>query len=208
VTLQDIDAIPRDGSPYNQHNQELQYRKRYILEKGEYYGFTTSRALRKDDTFANTPVYFNNKLYQEYNIMTGKWEKSDHNTSHQLPYSGDLICGTVRQGTKGPYFDKWFICSEQFMKLATLVLDPEHESIEENHQRLKNRLRTNKIQEWMYHNPDAFDEEIEEHFHRFRYESTANIQNAYVYIAFLTVLNEPEYVENLSEGIQFLTKCF
>lgn len=202
-THHDIEAIPAASSAHNQKNAELQYRKRYILEKGEYYGFTTPRALRKADR-CNTSVYFNTSSYFEYNVFTDKWERPDHNTAHQLPYAGDLVCGTVVMTDKGPSFDKFFVCSEQFMKFVTLVLDPEHESIEENHAKLYNRLRTNKFGEWLRATPDATESEMQERYHRFRYEKTASVQDAYTSIAFLSVLQEPEYVTDLAHSASII----
>lgn len=203
---QDIDLIPKDYSKNNQNNEELKFLKRHILKKGKYYGFTTNRSLRTD-AYLNKSIYFNNDAYQEFNVITGEWERPDHDVCNQLPYAGDLICGTVRIGDKGPYFDKWFICSEQFMKLVTVVLNSEHESVENNLSRLCYRLRTNKFMEWLYHNYDALDEVVKTRYHRFRYEKCASIINAYVYIAFLCILKEPEYVENLEEGADFVLKC-
>lgn len=205
-THKDIENIPTSNNKNHQKNQELIYRKRYILEKGAYYGFTNKRGLRGNDRYNDSTIYFNPKGYHELNFLEDgdlRWYRPDNDSVYSIPYSGDLICGIVKDGRYGPFFDSWFLCSEQFFKMATIILESEHETVEKNMTALNRRLRTNNFERWLDETECVDDEEAREKFHRPRYEDMWNYKYIYSWLGIIMgkgSCNVPEY-EN---GVEFL----
>jgi len=206
--LEEIEAKYFSTEKNNQKNEELKYRKKCMQEKGKYHGFTNKRALRKDDNWNDKSIYFNPKGYFELDALnkgTWEWFRPHNDQVYQIPYQGDLICGIVKNGDKGPYFEKWFLCSEQFMKLVTLLLHPDHESIEKARNALARRLKSNKFSEWIKSDEgkNATQDEIDNRFHRTRYEQGSHHPFLYMWIGFLVCKGDDD-IEELEDAQQTL----
>lgn len=187
-THKDIENIPQSSNPNHQKNKELIYRKRYIMEKGNYYGFTNKRSLRDNDRWNSQSIYFNGTGYNEIDFVDNadlSWVKPDNDTIYSIPYSGDLVCGIVKENQQGPYFSKWFMCSEQFFKMVTSVLDTSHETVEKNRTALNRRLRTNNFERWLDEKDVVFDDEAQQKFHLPRYEEAWNYKYVYSWLGMI-----------------------
>ena len=98
----------------------------------DFFGFTTTSFLRKNDKYQNREVFFSKKCYSELDWSedpTGDF-LIDERGFNSLPVSeGSIICGIVENGEKGLFFRKWFVCSREFLTLWSMVCDPSHHSL-------------------------------------------------------------------------------
>lgn len=78
----------------------------------------------------------------EYDVFDFKFKS--RKLEHVVPYDDTLLCGTVVETPKGYEFDKWFYCSEQFMRMALCVvhgeLHPHLQSLRAETRNEKNEL--------------------------------------------------------------------
>lgn len=109
-----------------QKNVELRYKK--------YFGFTTQTVLRDNDPHEGVELFFTSNRYAELDITNRMTFKFASRVNSVPPRTGDLICGilspTPQGQDKNPKFDRWFICSEQFMRLWTLIMYDDHASFD------------------------------------------------------------------------------
>ncbi len=98
----------------------------------DYFGFTTHRAIRNNDIYCNQEIFFSRKCYGELNLnnktITGNFSLRRGYKSVP-PQKKQYVCGLVETGEKGLFYRKWFICSEEFLKLWTMICEPEHYSL-------------------------------------------------------------------------------
>lgn len=98
----------------------------------DYFGFTTHRALRNNDIYCNQEIFFSRKCYGELNLngtpITGNFSLRRGFKSIP-PRKKQFICGLVEMGEKGLFYRKWFICTNEFLTLWTMICEPEHYSL-------------------------------------------------------------------------------
>jgi len=115
-------------------NISPEYHHNIVPCYADYYGFTTSKAIRNNDIHVDREIFFSKKCYVELdwsNKPTGDFME-DRIYNNEVPLSEALVCGIVENGEKGLFFRKWFICSREFLTLWTMVCDPYHPSLYEN----------------------------------------------------------------------------
>jgi len=97
----------------------------------EYYGFSTSDAIRPNDLYVGKEIFFSKKCHSELKLdteATGRFNKNDIENTWP-PRKDQLICGIPEQGEKGLFFRKWFVCSRQFLLLWTMIFYPNDVSL-------------------------------------------------------------------------------
>lgn len=178
-----LEEVNLPKHPHNQKNEWLKYHKQCLVKKGNYLGTTTNKPIRKNDLIGNVQINFYPSNRVDMNEHFDLVDLPDENARYDIPYKGDLICGTVQRDENGwYYYSKWFLCSEQFLMLWTFVVQGDVTA--KNLNNFKNRL-TLKQKSYAGLN----EEEIEKIFHRYRYESVLkNYPYGYVWIAFLVFL--------------------
>lgn len=115
-------------------NISSEYHNNIIPCYADYYGFTTSRAIRSNDIHVDREIFFSKKCYCELdwsNNPNGDF-MSERSFNNEAPLSETLICGIVENGEKGLFYRKWFVCSREFLTLWTMVCDPYDYSLYEN----------------------------------------------------------------------------
>jgi len=126
-----------------------------IVEKRykKFYGFTTYYPLRENDNVKGA-IYFNSNHYCEPDMIFNDFKLIRKPTNvpprTSTPTSReDLLCMQVITERNGKNFaNKWFICSEQFLRLWTSIMYDDHQSFEslckKNHseERIKTLLMT------------------------------------------------------------------
>ena len=109
--------------------------KQYGDEKSDdFCGFTSHFSLRESDPYKNKRMPFSKQGYSVLDPITLELTSTKCSTT---PRIGDLICGIVETGNDEPFFDKWFVCSEQFYRCHTLSMFQNHDSFK-NAQKKKN----------------------------------------------------------------------
>lgn len=60
----------------------------------------------------------------DFNVNHTCWFSgwANHMGGYHPPLVNQFICGIVEQGEKGPYFSKWFICSDQFFHFYKFIM--------------------------------------------------------------------------------------
>ena len=132
--------------------------KQYGDEKSDdFCGFTSHFSLRpkKNDPYKGKQMPFSKQGYAVLDPITLEMVPTKCSIT---PRTGDLICGIVDTENEEPYFDKWFVCSEQFYRCYTMSMFRNHISFK-NAQKKKspreywmsgNRLMTNSYLKWLY----------------------------------------------------------
>ena len=113
-------------------NISTDYHTNIVPSYGEYFGFTTDKALRNNDNYYDKEIFFSKKCYSELdwsNKPTGDFVTEDRWFNNQPPRSDSLVCGIVENGEKGLFYRKWFVCSPEFLTLWTMVCDPGDSSL-------------------------------------------------------------------------------
>lgn len=105
---------------------DAEYEKNAEYRYSKFNGFTTRTALRGTDRYNGAQLEFHSSRYSELNVLDGTFTFSKYRGTKVAPREGDLICGNVEQN--GKRFEEWFICSEQFYRMWTLVMNSDHES--------------------------------------------------------------------------------
>ena len=101
----------------------------------EYYGFTKNKFIRVNDIYNDKEIFFSKKCYCELDFSdnpTGDFILDERGFNHVPPATDALICGIVENGEKGLFFRKWFVCSNEFLTLWTMVCEPQHPTLKEN----------------------------------------------------------------------------
>jgi hypothetical protein len=101
----------------------------------DYYGFTTDRIVRSNDRYYDQEIFFSRKCYGELNLagdnITAKFPPR-RGFSMVPPYKKQYVCGLVGKGEKGLFYRKWFVCSDEFLKLWTMIFYPSHSSLRDS----------------------------------------------------------------------------
>ena len=116
-------------------NVSPEYHNNVIPCYEEYYGFTTSRAIRGNDNHFDREIFFSKKCYGEIDCWSNKPTGDFINErayNNETPFPETLICGIVENGEKGLFYRKWFVCSKEFLILWTMVCEPYDSSLYEN----------------------------------------------------------------------------
>lgn len=164
-----------------------------------FYSITNFRSLRNNDEFDGETIIARSENFMSFNPISFEMEDVGKDSSGWVPlprpkgivarFSGDLICGTVSRTKSGkPFYMEWFLCSEQFLRLWTLLMYKDHSSIRsygktEQAQRRKllsgNRLRPNSYTAFKLANPG---EDSSKRYIAYRTES-APINDIHIYNA-------------------------
>ena len=98
----------------------------------DYFGFTTDQIIRNNDIYSNQEIFFSKKCYSELNlngeVITGEFT-GRRGFKTIPPKSKQYICGLVENGEKGLFYRKWFICSQEFLTLWTMICESDHFSL-------------------------------------------------------------------------------
>jgi hypothetical protein len=125
-------------------------KKSIVLDYYTYYfGFTRKY---EDDT---KDVFFSKDNYRCIDMdvhcdgQFGTW--GNHTGGYHPPWQGQFVCGTIKNGEKGPFFDNWFVSSDAFFHFWKYVMDNK----EYNAQRIEYLLKQIK-------QPDHYSTEMTE----------------------------------------------
>lgn len=112
-------------------NVPLEYHKNIVAYYDDYFGFTTSKSLRDNDSYYDKEIFFSKKCYCELDWSSSPTGDFRHEKGTNLipPDPNSLICGIVENGEKGLFFRKWFVCSKEFLTLWTMVCAPKDPSL-------------------------------------------------------------------------------
>ena len=98
----------------------------------DYFGFTTDQIIRNNDIYSNQEIFFSKKCYSELNlngeVITGEFT-GRRGFKTIPPKPKQYICGLVENGEKGLFYRKWFICSQEFLTLWTMICESDHFSL-------------------------------------------------------------------------------
>jgi hypothetical protein len=101
----------------------------YCKYYSHYFGFTSK--FEND----NREIYFSLENYNglDLNIDSTGWFSvwGNHNSGSKPPSPGQFICGLVKEGEKGSYYDKWFTCSTQFFNFWKFIMSNGRTNIDE-----------------------------------------------------------------------------
>ena len=176
--------------------------KQYGVEQCEdFCGFSSSFSLRESDIFKNKQMPFSKQGYAVLDPITLEMVPAK---CLATPQTGDLICGIVDTDTSEPFFDKWFVCSEQFYRCYTLIMFKNHESFKNAHKRPNpeqywmsgNRLMTNSHLKWLLslgeHNLPCISEENKRKYWHLRTEPIS-INWVHIYCAMVYLVRYKEF---------------
>ena len=166
--------------------------------------YTTKTALRKNDTFGENQIFGSSDKYNELDILTFKPSKeADAKCPVAIPRKAELVCGIVElDKKKRPEFKFWFICSEQFFRTVSVILDPEYmatlgETPEEVRRTIVsgNKFSSSGYHRWVRacteHNIASDYSELTTRFWTLRHEKIAREHShVYTFLALLFLFNE------------------
>jgi len=96
-----------------------------VCHYSHYRGLTTKNGVRKD-MYHGQEIRFTSDTFSELDFsdnMELSFMGGINDGGSVLPHAYQIICGTVTTDCYGePNFSKWFRCSEQFLRLWTLVM--------------------------------------------------------------------------------------
>ena len=111
---------------YLEHLQNMRY------ETSRFEFQTETAIVRKNDKYKGQVISGVSSHHAEIDILNASFEFKATNTTRVPPRtnlcdgnSSDLICGLVEKNKLGLHYKKWFICSEQFLRLWTMICAPE-----------------------------------------------------------------------------------
>lgn len=137
--------------PYGQLNSENQKSTRPAdrLFYNFYYGYTTAFCLRNNDMHHGESLYFSSKNECDLNEH-GFMITLPHNNGHEVPTNNSLVAGYTYPGPllncKATPYKKWFKCSEQFYKLWTIFMLPDHPALQHySPSNIINKLSTDNL---------------------------------------------------------------
>ena len=109
-----------------------EYSKNIQVHYRDYFGFTTDRTIRNNDIYYNQEIFFSKKCYGELNLdnknITGEFSYR-RGFKTVPPNAKQYICGLIEHGEKGLFYRKWFVCSDEFLTLWTMICEPDHYSL-------------------------------------------------------------------------------
>jgi hypothetical protein len=219
VSIENPDSYPTES-----------YEKRVQEEYYNYFGTTVSLDTRSRYRPAEEePICFEMKNYSQFDFRTMKFDESEKRYKCRVPpramirrgrkivRPADLLCGTVKNEGETWYYDKWFVCSEQFLRLWTLITYKEHGSfislygsndLEEMRRKIMsgNRLNTNAYAKWvMTCQQNALNMRGEEMEQRFNIQRTEYISKQWVHmysaVALLALYGELPNTENIPHNL-------
>lgn len=121
------------------NSKDLVFRKiKTMIKPKNMYGLTEPHIIRSNDAYELKEIFFSldNSLSDFYKSGNFKFDNklsiAKHMDNPYMVRSGNIICGIVINTEKGPYYDKWFICSYKFLTLWTKIYYPNHPSLYNN----------------------------------------------------------------------------
>jgi hypothetical protein len=229
-----------DAEPYfdQYHVHNIEY------HSDHFYGFTSTQIIRENDNLYKHAIQFDAKNYAELDIINGTFEfipirrtvapRNDGNWNKNNQYSEnqDLLCGVPEMryvdGKPAYYFSKWFVCSEQFLRMWTAVMYYDHKTFQvapgfksySNRRGAEravfrwlmtgNRLCVNNFQKWVISAGIENVETHEETLHRYYRLRTETLCRAWVHTYCAIVLmcryNQLPTTSNLPQNLPHPTK--
>ncbi|HSA76098.1 MAG TPA: hypothetical protein VLE02_01015 [Nitrosarchaeum sp.] len=148
-----------------------EYDRNMEVRFSQFNGIANRNALKKkNDCYDNCPIVFHSKNFCTFNVLDGSLTLTPTNSGFYVPprindvvvkkggvsriiKTGDLLCGTVDRNANGELeYSKWFICSEQFYRLWSLVCDDNYIPVRTEKQANKyksgTKLATNAHLRW------------------------------------------------------------
>ena len=190
--------------------------QQYGVEQSEdFCGFTSHFCLRETDVYKNKQMPFSKQGYAVLDPITLEMVPTKCSIT---PRIGDLICGIVDTDSDEPFFDKWFVCSEQFYRCYTLIMFKNHESFKNAQKREEpqqywmsgNRLMTNSHLKWLLslgeHNLPCDPEKSKQKYWHLRTEPmSVNWVHIYCAMVYLVRYGEFPSLENVPKNKGGLT---
>lgn len=109
-----------------------EYTRCTIHNYARYFGFTKKVKLRKNDPCNGQSIFFNSSscgFFDAPILKLGARAGKRPRVPIVRPFHdkdrGDIVAGFVEKGDKGWRYTQWFICSEAFLNLWTLVMYPD-----------------------------------------------------------------------------------
>ena len=199
--------FPSHRKPYKGSLYSKMWKQYGVEQSKDFCGFTSHFCLRETDLYKAKQMPFSKQGYAVLDPITLEMTPTK---SFITPRVGDLICGVVDTTTDEPFFDKWFICSEQFYRCYTLIMFQNHESFKNAHKRHNpeqywmsgNRLMTNSHLKWILsleeHNlPCVPDENKWKYWHLRTEPMSVNWIHIYCALVYLVRYNEFPSSENV-----------
>lgn len=95
-----------------------------------FHGYSHQRCMRENDEHMNINILFHSKDYAEFDVenCTFEWTRKG---SMIKPRKDDIICGILDDNTNHQgklKYKYWFIASDQFLKMWTMVMYDDHRS--------------------------------------------------------------------------------
>lgn len=129
--------------------------------------------------------------------------------------NGDIVAGLVEKTDKGWKYSQWFICSEQFMTMWSLVMFPSHELFKDKSDEQLQKdvvntemLITNMFKHWKdsYSDSNVLMKDMKKYMRTLRYEKGAK-ENCHIYVALVLmtrwgILPTEDNIPNLDQKIK------
>jgi len=96
--------------PYDE--DDINKNHNHVVKFNDYFGFSVNKYRNQSE---KETIYFNIKSYRD---LTGLSNRDIETIS---PKKGDYICGTCKKRNGKLYYNKWFICSPQFVQFVILL---------------------------------------------------------------------------------------
>ena len=149
-----LESFPHRRIPYRGGLHSKEWNQYGVELSEDFHGCTSPFSLRETDKYKNKQMPFSKQGYAVLDPITLEMIPAKLLAT---PRVGDLICGIVDAETGEPFFDKWFVCSEQFYRCYTLILFKNHVSFKNAYKRQSpdeywmsgNRLMTNSYLKWL-----------------------------------------------------------
>ena len=179
-----------------------EYKKNVSFFYSHFRGVTKPISLRANDHLEGQTIRFHSNDYCEIDMddkMTFWFGGKDKR--QEAPRYGMLVCGVVKNSKSGCYYDKWFVCSESFYKLWTIIQYEAKEVYPQKNSQsqILRKLHTNNSLWWLRCNPQSSVQQKLDRFHRIRTEATSKkYHNLYQSIALMTVYFSDESVNEVN----------
>ncbi len=124
----------------------LEFHKNIVTCYEDFFGFSKCKSLKNNDVYSDKEIFFSKKCFTELDWSdnpTGDFLINERGYNLENPEPDSIICGIVENGEKGLFYRKWFLCSQEFMTLWTMVCDPSDSSLYETEV-----LRSNEKTDW------------------------------------------------------------
>ena len=114
----------------------MEFHKNIVTCYEDFFGFSKCKSLKNNDMYYDKEIFFSKKCYTELDWSddspTGDFLINERGYNLENPLQDAIICGIVENGEKGLFYRKWFLCSQEFMTLWTMVCDPSDSTLYEN----------------------------------------------------------------------------